>query len=194
MITNNYYVSRPIALFTSAAAMYDKLALLTNVAGSKIPISASSGSPSFSLDLTLRTSHLKKAKGSLTNASSATSASTTCGVCFGNGTAPESRDDYTMSGELLVSYNYTQNEVVSRDDTGVTASITYTITNNEAEDFTISEVGIFGCAGFLVPGYSAKFYCYNILLERTLLETPITIPAGGIGQVTHTIRYDYPAA
>ena len=31
-----------------------------------------------------------------------------------------------------------------------------------------------------------------IWVERTVLETPVTIPAGGVGQVTYTIRMNYP--
>ena len=34
---------------------------------------------------------------------------------------------------------------------------------------------------------------YPYLIERTVLESPITIPAnGGVGQVTYKIRMDYP--
>lgn len=59
-----------------------------------------------------------------------------------------------------------------------------TITNNNETDITIGEVGIVYQTGS----------SYSVLFERTVLESPITIPAGGVGQVTYTIRMNYPTA
>ena len=69
----------------------------------------------------------------------------------------------------------------------------FTLTNTGSEDFTISELGLVTYAYIT----NTNGYCYenNFLLERTVLENPITIPAnGGVGQVTYTIRMDYPVA
>ena len=113
------------------------------------------------------------------------------GVVFGNGTAAESINDYTMSGDLFTTYTSSYSMECIGDDTGLTKTCTFTLTNT-GDEFTISEVGLFGFA--YVSHYSSnnRYYVYDILLDRTLLETPITIPAGGVGQVTYTIRMNYP--
>ena len=97
-----------------------------------------------------------------------------------------------MSGELFTTYTASYTDNIEQDDNGATRTIMYTLTNTGTEDFTISEVGLFGAAYLKHKDY-ARYLNYHVLFERTLLETPITIPAnGGVGQVTYTIRLDYP--
>ena len=138
--------------------------------------------------------HLKISKESLICDKSSQSSSTGhYGVVFGNGTEPESINNYTMSGDLFVNYTSSATTVYDANDEGNTRSITYTLTNNGTEDFTISEIGLFGYAYITNRSSDSKNYRYDILIERTLLETPITIPAnGGVGQVTYTLRMNYP--
>lgn len=106
------------------------------------------------------------------------------GVCFGNGNTPATENDYCMAGELLVTYGYSQN--VEKSKSRIT--YVYTITNNESEPFTICEVGLITYTQRVKTGFGA--YQRAILLDRTVLESPITIPAGGVGQVTYTITMD----
>ena len=96
------------------------------------------------------------------------------GVLFGTGTTPPTYTDNKLSGSpirgLTVSAEVTKenysNEIVAL----------YTITNNTGNDVTIGEVGL----------------CYTwALLDRTVLENPVTIPAGSIGQITYTITFNY---
>ena len=97
-----------------------------------------------------------------------------------------------MSGELFTEYTSSQTQETVVDDDGVSYTIRYTLTNTGNEDFTISEIGLFG---FLYKKHKSYnyHYRYNFLTERTLLESPITIPAnGGVGQLTYTLRYNYP--
>jgi hypothetical protein len=57
----------------------------------------------------------------------------------------------------------------------------YTLTNNGTEDFTVSEIGLYG---YIRQKHKDKsyYYRYHVLIDRTLLETPITIPGnGGVG-------------
>lgn len=140
--------------------------------------------------------HMKKNKSDLIldtkSYSSSYDPSGPYGICFGNGNAPESYEDYNMSGELFENYTVSQSIANVVDDDGVSYTIRYTLTNTGNEDFTISEIGLFG---FLFKKHksSSYYYRYNFLTERTLLESPITIPAnGGVGQVTYTLRYNYP--
>ena len=114
------------------------------------------------------------------------------GLCFGNGDSPESFDGYNMSGELFTNYSHSFKKDIIYDDDGVTQSYLFTLTNNGTEDFTIKEVGFFDYAYMKHKDYS-RYYRYNFLVERTVLDSPITIPAnGGVGQVTLTFRANYP--
>jgi hypothetical protein len=105
-----------------------------------------------------------------------TNVTTGAGIVFGDGTSEPSLDDYMLKGNYFagtgnVDFSY------SFDDTGITYTAVCTLTNNTSEDFTVSEVGV-------QSGNSPT----TVLIERTLLDEPITIPAGGIGVVTYTIK------
>ena len=116
------------------------------------------------------------------------------GVVFGNGTAKESVNSYEMSGDLFVTYTASSVSEYGVDETGVYRTVTFTLTNTGAEDFTVSEVGIIGYVAetFGNSSYSNAIYYTNVLLERTLLENPITIPGNnGVGQVSYTIRMNF---
>lgn len=115
------------------------------------------------------------------------------GLIFGSGNTPATIDDYKLSGDAIqnISTSYTDNSTYEEDGSASVASYTYTITNNNDTDITIGEVGLFSGATWNVKSYSIYTHHYY-MYERTALETPITIPAGGVGQVTYTIRMEYP--
>lgn len=95
----------------------------------------------------------------------------------GTGTGTISDDNYNLfrgaSGCSCVSAS-------SNTSANFTKIYTATFQNNTSEDITITEVGI-----------AAKMYVYNdyfgFLLDHTLLDTPVTIPAGE----TRTITYEW---
>ena len=118
-----------------------------------------------------------------------TTNSAMAGVIFGNGATPPTIDDYFLSGDQITGIEYTSNVSSVIDDNGVTVTGVYTITNNNTSDITISEVGLVGPCTTGTP-----YYYWRCMVERTLLDTPVVIPAGGIGQVTYTIRFNYPTA
>lgn len=116
------------------------------------------------------------------------------GVVFGTGNTPPTSDDYTLSGsgvDGLSNSNITY--VISYENSETTRSIiaTYTITNSTGADITIGEVGLVCTLYGTRSGYTSGSY-YPILVERTVLDSPVTIPADGVGQVTYTIRMNYP--
>lgn len=116
-------------------------------------------------------------------------ASTACnGVIFGNGSTPPTIEDFALSGKQITSFTYSLASLSTNvlGDGAVERTGIYTITNTGTEDFTISEIGLVTC-----PANNTK---KTVLFERTLLETPVTIQAGGVGQVTYTIRVNDPTA
>ena len=110
------------------------------------------------------------------------------GVSFGTGTTPATVSDYWLESILTSS----QISVVtpsavsfSRLDTYDEYSVTFGVTNITSNDITISEVGLTA-----MPASSGSSMCYA-LVDRTLLDTPVTIPAGQSKQITYTIRFNY---
>ena len=111
------------------------------------------------------------------------------GVVLGSGTTSPTIDDYTLSGEVFHKFNFTADVTKECDEDGVTFTAIYTITNTGDSDFTIGEIGLITT---LTGSTGSGDESYRGLLERTVLDTPVTIQAGGIGQVTYSIRVNYP--
>lgn len=180
MLTNNFY---------SAIAVY------TGLLATAAPVTTYSGyerdmNTSATASPILKTiAKTVKFVSSITS-STASSNSAVTGVVFGDGIAPASPTDYKMAGDLMSSgsVSVAQTNNIADDRSYMELTNVYTITNTMDKDFTISEVGI-------VSGFGNNSINYHtILLERTLLDEPITIPVGGVGVVTHTIRINYNTA
>ena len=107
-------------------------------------------------------------------------------VVLGTGNEPPALSDYKLSGDIVTGFgsNVSFSGENAGDETYSQGTAVMTITNNNETDITIGEVGIVYQTGS----------SYSVLFERTVLESPITIPAGGVGQVTYTIRMNYPTA
>lgn len=96
-------------------------------------------------------------------------------LIIGTGTGTVSENDYCLFNQ---DSNCTCVSAASSTTSNLTKSYTATFQNNSESDVTITETGVVG-----------KIWLYNdtfpMLLEHTLLETPVIIPAGG----TRTITY-----
>lgn len=108
------------------------------------------------------------------------------GVIIGSGTTPPTVNDYKLENRI-VSSNISSSAVVTSwiPATGVRLVSKITIVNNGSTAVTIGEVGL--CTN---NGASGDAYC--CLIERTVLDSPVTIPAGGVGQITYTVEMIYP--
>lgn len=117
-----------------------------------------------------------------------TSMSGSAGVVFGTGDTAPSINDHCPSGDVIstISASYA-NSGVTNDEEYREQTVTYTVTNTGSEEITIKEV----CLFVNVRTSSSGTYA-NFMVERTVLDKPVTISAGGVGQVTYTIRINYP--
>lgn len=113
------------------------------------------------------------------------------GVIFGDGNTLPTRDDYRLSGNVISTVTGTATGGFTTDADGVTGTYTYTLTNTGSADITIAEVGLI-TGGHSTSSRTGPYY--KLLMERTVLDSPVTIPAGGVGQITYTIRMNYPTA
>lgn len=96
-------------------------------------------------------------------------------LIIGTGTGTVSENDYCLFNQ---DSNCTCVSAASSTTSNLTKSYTATFQNNSESDITITETGVAGKCWL----YNN---CFTMLLEHTLLETPVIIPAGG----TRTITY-----
>ena len=97
--------------------------------------------------------------------------------------------DYKLSGSIVAGLTSTYTKTVSDTDEYSRFTLNFTLTNSNAEEVTIREVGYIGECPFY--NNNNRKYAY-VLFWRELLESPITIPAGGVGQVSVNLDINLP--
>ena len=111
----------------------------------------------------------------------------TC-IVFGDGDATPTINDYHLSGNLITGIVSSTSTV--HKPNGVEKR--FTVTNNNSNEIIIKEICYFSQAGW--SSDLGNTSGVTLLLDRTVLDTPVTIPAGGVGQVVYTITFNYPIA
>jgi len=111
------------------------------------------------------------------------------GVRIGKGVTPPTLNDYTIENQITSGITVTTPSGLSAgfEDGCVAVSCTYGLTNTGNTAVAISEICLFGY--FNTTSTSAQKLC---MVDRTVLESPITINPGESKQVTYTIRFNYP--
>ena len=113
----------------------------------------------------------------------------TKGVLFGTGDTPASLDDYKLAGDVIQNIAASIAETYSYSEAQPSLKAVYTITNNNAAAITIKEVAL-----HVLYNYTSNNSVRGCVIDRTVLDTPVTIPAGGVGQVEYTIKLNLPTA
>lgn len=81
------------------------------------------------------------------------------------------------------------------DDSGTGVRVTYTLTNGGSESITITEIGWFIRNISMATWSTTSISNGNTnntgtyMLDRTLLDTPVTIAPGEVGQVVYELRF-----
>lgn len=97
-------------------------------------------------------------------------------IKVGTGTTTPTQNDYNMQNEATgITCDATSTGFTSN----LTKTYTATFSNSTASDINITELGLF------VQDYNEN----DILLDRTVLSTPITIPAGQSKSITYEIAF-----
>ena len=112
------------------------------------------------------------------------------GVSFGAGTTPATTSDYKLEsvlGSTRISVATPSSVSYSRDDTFDMYSVSFGITNITSDAITISEVG-------LIVSVTSGSSNYTVLVDRTVLDTPVTIPPHETKHIAYTIRFNYGGA
>ena len=106
------------------------------------------------------------------------------GIIIGKGTTAPTLDDYYLESQITSGLTASNSRGIDENGNPYTV---ITLANATTKSITVGEVGIIASVYYGTGGYT----CYA-LLDRTVLDSPITIEPGGVGQITYTIRMNYP--
>lgn len=108
------------------------------------------------------------------------------GIIIGTGDTPVTLDDHRLSGNMITAFAGSVVSSFTADENGATLTALCTITNSGSESITIREVGLLG------KDKGTSSTSSTFLVERTVLDVPLTIEPGNVGQLTYTIKLNYP--
>ena len=103
------------------------------------------------------------------------------GIVFGSGTTPPQKTDYKLENHIAGGLTYSGN---STNQAGGVANWVQTVQNTSTAQITITEVGLFS------TNYYASGQEKNILLTRTVLDTPVVLQPNEVKTFTITIDYN----
>lgn len=111
-------------------------------------------------------------------------ANETWGMAFGTGTVPPTPADYWLSGNVITTLNIVACTVTSNNGDGFLRMINDVTVKNtsDTETVVINEMGVIGQSYY---GSSTKYAC---LVDRTVLDTPLTLAPGEQGVITYTFN------
>ena len=110
-------------------------------------------------------------------------------LVVGSGTTPATMEDYKLENPItsgLATYSVSRNVTFAKEYSE--AVWTLTLSNTSSAPITVSEIGY--VTAFTSGSASTTQYA---LTDRTVLDTPITIPAGESRTLTYSIRLNLPA-
>jgi len=114
------------------------------------------------------------------------------GVWIGSGNTPATENDYFLETPITsgCSGNITQDSIYDAETNTVKTRLVITITNNSSSDITINEIcktDIFPTA--TVKGANTNSGRKGVMIDRSVLESPVTIPAGTAGVIYYDFVY-----
>lgn len=111
------------------------------------------------------------------------------GIYIGSGSTPASENDYALETPIISGLSASTPAVVRSvdGDGNPYISFTFTLTNSTASDKIVREIGYFqlvNAGSYNSSGGSQT----SIMLDRTVLETPLTVPANGTAAVKYELK------
>lgn len=104
-------------------------------------------------------------------------------IVLGNGTTKPTPEDYRLESQITTNLSC-DSVSVSRNTTVKTYTATFS--NSGTSDITVTEIGYVSKTSY---NYNGIYKFDNFLMDRTVLETPITIPAGESRTVTYELSF-----
>lgn len=116
------------------------------------------------------------------------------GISVGTGNTAATEEDFQLDEPLTSGINLALAETVYGVDAPGCPYVQYkvTVTNNGADPITVKEIGYKqNLRAAKYPGMTttiAGVYYFACLLDRTVLDTPVTIASGDAGVITYKLR------
>lgn len=104
----------------------------------------------------------------------------------GTGTIPPTINDFQLN---YIEDNISCDSTVIGNSANNTKTYTATFSNPMHSDITITEIGLYGKIMYCNNGTTGETYYDDFLLDRTVLSTPITIPAGESKAITYELGF-----
>lgn len=112
------------------------------------------------------------------------------GVHVGTGDTPPTENDYILQSQITSGLS--GSVVVSKQiENGMLYLVLdVTLTNTSSDSITIREIGYYQYHMYCtVQGESGVANNFPFLMERTVLESPVTIPAGDFATIRYKVGY-----
>lgn len=111
------------------------------------------------------------------------------GISVGTDNTPATEDDYNLHSTITSGLSGTTSSSLGIDSNGnPQIKFVLTITNTGSSPVTINEIGYKqNVQGNMTPG-STSSYTQSILLDRTVLGSPVIIPAGEYAIIDYTLK------
>ena len=110
------------------------------------------------------------------------------GIWLGNGTTTPTEEDYNMQNQITSGISCSTSKTNGVDENGNAFSrYIITVTNTSSSAKTISEIAFAqGIPAASSPTGSVSWEC--IMLDHTLLDSPVTIAAGDVAVIEYTLK------
>ena len=115
------------------------------------------------------------------------------GFVVGTGTTSPSLDDYKLQSQITsgITLTFANSRRYVNSSGKPTIELIYTVTNNSSNTITITEVGIVSnTMNCLTSKTATSVSGNNLLMDRTLLDTPVNIASRASASIVYTISSD----
>jgi hypothetical protein len=107
------------------------------------------------------------------------------GIVLGGGATQPTINDYKLESQITSGLSASVQKTTDENNSAV---YILTLTNTSDKDITVAEVGMI----LALSRSSGNNGTAGCLVDRTVLDAPITIPAGGLGVIDYTIKLPIP--
>lgn len=181
MLTRNFYEFLLNQICNKGFNLY----YLTGVDGAEVTVSSITGNTNYGALL----------DGAMTKLNLGTNFNNQFyGVVIGTGTTAPTLDDIFIENQITTGLSVANPDraYVSRTDEAISMSATYTLKNTTGADITITEIGL--VLNKQTASGTTTNAQHTLLVDRTVLSNPVTVPAGETKNLVYTVKFTYPTA
>ena len=112
------------------------------------------------------------------------------GVVIGSGNTPVQSSDYKLDAPLASDYSGSVSKINGDTESSLSLKLAVVIQNSGSSALTVREIGLIQSARTATTQGGSLTTNTNVLIERTVLSTPVTIAAGESETIDYTITVE----